>query len=244
MVAAAEQPLDGTIFALIQYAFVQEADGSLSSPNRGRFRDDVITGWFVGFASQAGNFELCRPRAERSQVRPVRGSGSGPFRRRSGMWIVVICATLLCGKSPVVAADPLDDYKLAVGLYNKGRWKLAAETFEGFLKAAPEHPNAERARYYLGLTYFNAEDYAKARESLRAFAKQHPTSPRKLEAAYWTGYASFLANDFPAAEAELGEFVKGGAGGPAAGAGAPHVGGVRFSGQTTGRGGRTVSALS
>lgn len=110
---------------------------------------------------------------------------------------------------PALAADPLDDYKLAVGLYNKGRWKLAAETFEGFLKAAPEHPNAERAKYYLGLTYFNAEDYPKARETLRTFAKQHPTSPRKLEAAYWTGYASFLANDFAAADAELAEFAKG-----------------------------------
>ena len=158
--------------------------------------------------------EQRRSRAARPDVRPATVPGIGsprrhPHRPRQGTWLGIACWALFCAVSPVLAADPLDDYKLAVGLYNKGRWKLAAETFEGFLKAAHEHPNAERAKYYLGLTYFNAEDYPKARETLRTFAKQHPTSPRKLEAAYWTGYASFLANDFPAADAELGEFVKG-----------------------------------
>ena len=111
------------------------------------------------------------------------------------------------GTVPAVsAADPLDEYKLAVGLYNKGRWQLAADSFETFLKAAPEHPNAERARYYLGLTWFNAEQYEKARSSLRDFAVKHPQSPRVNEATYWTGYASFLLNDFPAAAGELETF--------------------------------------
>jgi cellulose synthase operon protein C len=145
------------------------------------------------------------------EQRTALGSTLRLVERPRSRWVTYLLVAVGCAvlAYPVLAADPLDDYKLAVGLYNKGRWKLAAETFEGFLKAAPEHPNAERAEYYLGLTYFNAEDYPKARDTLRAFAKKYPASPRKLESAYWTGYASFLANDFAAADLELAEFVKG-----------------------------------
>ena len=111
--------------------------------------------------------------------------------------------------SALRAADPLEDYKLAVGLYNRGKWKLAAESFEAFIKTAGTHPNVEKARYYLGLTYFNAENYKLSRETLRAFLKDFPKSPRVTEAYYWAGYSSYLLEDYEAAETELGQFVAG-----------------------------------
>ena len=119
---------------------------------------------------------------------------------------VILLGLLFAGTTSAAAADPLEDYKLAVGLYNKGRWQLAAETFESFLKAAPDHPNAERARYYLGLTWFNGEKYENCRTVLRDFVKRYPKSQRVVEANYWSGYASFLLGDHPAAATELEAF--------------------------------------
>ncbi len=132
-------------------------------------------------------------------MRDVRGS-------RRGLVALCMWVGLVAGSVHVNAAEPIEEYKLAVGLYNKGRWELAAESFEGFLKAAPDHPNAERARYYLGLTWFNAEQYEKSRTTLRDFEKRHPQSQRVGEATYWMGYASFLLNDFTSSATELERF--------------------------------------
>lgn len=141
------------------------------------------------------------------------GNETGPdLTRQTGIgfrgWCrtAFILAMVLGTSGSLRAAEPIEDYKLAVGLYNKGRWQLAAESFESFLKAAPDHTNAERARYYLGLTWFNAEQYEKSRTTLRDFEKRHPQSSRIPESTYWTGYASFLLNDFTSAAGEFERF--------------------------------------
>lgn len=108
----------------------------------------------------------------------------------------------------VAADDALDDYKLAVGLYNKSRWKLAAESFQAFIKKNPQHRNAENARFYLGLTLVNLEDYKQSRDVLRSFLKDFPRSDHATPAVFWMGQCSYLLDDLPAAEAELAAFVR------------------------------------
>jgi len=40
---------------------------------------------------------------------------------------------------PALADDALDDYRLAVGFYNKEQWQLAKENFQEFLKNPKPH---------------------------------------------------------------------------------------------------------
>jgi len=106
-----------------------------------------------------------------------------------------------------LAADALEDYKLAVGFYNKEQWKLAAESFQSFLKANAQHPKAENARFYFGLTLVKLDDFKQAREVLRNFVKDYPKSRDVAAAGYWIGHASYFLDDFGEAETELSRFV-------------------------------------
>lgn len=130
--------------------------------------------------------------------------------------------------APLSAADPLDDYKLAVGLYNQGRWKLAAESFQAFVQKNAKHPKAETARYYLGLTYVNLEDHKQARDTLRAFVRDYPKSSQLVQAAYWIGQSSYLLDDFPAAETELSAFADKAPGDPLLERALPYLGDVEL----------------
>ncbi|MGE5193912.1 MAG: tetratricopeptide repeat protein [Deltaproteobacteria bacterium] len=106
-----------------------------------------------------------------------------------------------------LADDPLDDYRLAVGFYNKEQWKLAAESFQSFLKNHGQHARAENARFYYGLALVKLDEFKQAREVLRNFVRDYPKSRDAPAAAYWIGHASYFLDDFAQAEAELGRFV-------------------------------------
>ena len=126
----------------------------------------------------------------------------------TSIWLSVFAG--LPGLHGLIAADEtgIEDYKLASGLYQKGRWKLAAESYETFLKQNPRHRKAEDAQYYLGLTYINLENHTRAREVLRQFLKTYKDSKYQVRALYWTGQSSYILEDYPAAEQELAAFVK------------------------------------
>lgn len=130
--------------------------------------------------------------------------------RRNGGWLtLLICgatALLMLCAAPVSAA-PEDDYDLAVGLYKKERWDGAADAFRAFLKANPQHPQAETARLYLGLALVNADDNAAARDVLRDFVKLHPQSKNLPDALYRLGEASYTLGDYEQAERDLVAFL-------------------------------------
>jgi cellulose synthase operon protein C len=105
------------------------------------------------------------------------------------------------------ADDPLDDFRLAAGYFNKEHWKLAAESFQEFVKKNPRHPRAENARYLLGVSLAKLEDFSVARDVLRNFLKDFPKSQDARSAGYWVGHCSFHLDDLPAAEKELSAFL-------------------------------------
>lgn len=122
------------------------------------------------------------------------------------------------------ADDPLDDYKLGVGHYNKERWTLAADAFREFLKKAPTHPKAEAARFSLGLALVNLQDYKSARSVFREVVKAHPQHKELNHVLYRIGESSYLLDDYPAAETELAEFLRRAANDPLAERALPYLG--------------------
>ncbi|MFN0054888.1 MAG: tetratricopeptide repeat protein [Planctomycetales bacterium] len=120
----------------------------------------------------------------------------------AGILLLISCAAP-CAWS---AEDAQEDYRLAVGFYNKEQWKLAAESFQAFLKKNGQHPKVENARYYLGLSLVKLDDFRGGRDVLRAYVKDYVKS--FLPAAhYWIGHCSYHLEDFAAAEKELTTFV-------------------------------------
>lgn len=103
--------------------------------------------------------------------------------------------------------DGTEDLRYAMGLYGRQRWKLAAESFQDFIKRFPKHPKLETARFHLGLTLISLDQPKDARDVLRKFLTDYPTSKDAIEAGYWVGECSFLTGDYPSAAKELSAFV-------------------------------------
>ena len=120
---------------------------------------------------------------------------------------LILALLVILAVRPAWADDAIDDYRLAVGFYNKDQWQLAAESFQAFLKNHAQHPKAENARFYFGLTLVKLDDFKQAREVLRNFVNAYPQSRDVAAATYWIGHASYFLDDFAVAETELGRFV-------------------------------------
>ncbi len=123
----------------------------------------------------------------------------------------VVFVTLLLGQSlllPAHADEGLDDYNLAISLFNQQRWKPAAEQFRTFLAAHEKHEKAALGRLYLGLTLGKLDDYKASREELLKFAEANRQSPYISQARYRIGECSYLLDDLPNARIELEGFVQ------------------------------------
>ncbi|HEY3964421.1 MAG TPA: tetratricopeptide repeat protein [Planctomycetaceae bacterium] len=145
----------------------------------------------------AGKIGRCR---DRRSVIP-----SAYWPRRMVVPLLVAGALLFC--CPVSADEGLDAYRVAVGFYNKDEWKLAAANFQAFLKDHGDHPKAENARFYYGLTLVKLENFKQARDVLRGFVKDYPKSRELTAAGYWIGHSSYFLDDFAEAEKELSRFI-------------------------------------
>ena len=96
----------------------------------------------------------------------------------------------------------------AAGFYRTKRWQYSADAFRDFLKAYPEHPRANQARLYYGLSLNSLEKYAEAREQLLAFAKADPENRYVADAKYRIGECSYYLNDNAQAVPQLEGYLK------------------------------------
>ena len=121
--------------------------------------------------------------------------------------IVLVMSLVLCLPVTSHADQPSDDFSLAVGLFRKQRWQLAAETFNKFLEEHPQHPRADLARLYYGLSLNSLEQYEPARIQFEKFIANNPSSVNAADARYRLGECSFFLKDYPTAISQLSEFL-------------------------------------
>ncbi|WP_010585175.1 tetratricopeptide repeat protein [Schlesneria paludicola] len=123
--------------------------------------------------------------------------------------LILLVAMSWMSLSCIARADEgLDDYNVAVSLFNQSRWKPATEQFRQFLVNHAKHEKAPLARLYLGLTLGKLEDYKAARDELRRFADENRQNPNLGQARYRIGECSYLMDDWTNARVELEEFVE------------------------------------
>jgi cellulose synthase operon protein C len=104
-------------------------------------------------------------------------------------------------------ADAADDqYAVAAGHYARGRWQFAAEEFQKFLAAHPQHPKATSCAFFLPECLVQLGKFDESRTLFRDFLTKNPEHRYARQAMYRVGETSFLLGDLAAAKTELEAF--------------------------------------
>jgi TolA-binding protein len=106
-------------------------------------------------------------------------------------------------------AEPADDqYAVAAGHYAQGRWELAVEEFERFLKDHGRHDRQAQAHFYLAEALVQLERYDEARPHFRALIEHDPKHRYAAQARFRSAEACYLAHHADDARRELTAFVE------------------------------------
>ncbi len=84
-------------------------------------------------------------------------------------------------------------YNAAAALFNRRTYDLAAEEWERFLKAAPDHPRVPYALTYLGICYINLDKPQQAAQVLDKVVRLHGKHKIAEQAWLHLGIARYLA---------------------------------------------------
>ena len=104
----------------------------------------------------------------------------------------------LCGAD---AGKAVDDYNFAAWLYNTGKYDLAIESYEGFLKNYPDHEKRADVRFGLAQSHFHLDAFSKAIEQYDAIRSDYPTFAQRAEVLFQLGQSRVAQEQFKIAEA-------------------------------------------
>eukprot|EP00913_Durusdinium_trenchii_P013366 g12547.t1 len=129
-------------------------------------------------------------------------------RRRRTACVSLLALLVVLVSSTIGSAQTADDdYRFAKKLYKMGRWQLATEAFQKFLKKHGNDPKVPFARLYVGIGLENLNKYREAREVLRGFVKDYPKNANTNDARYRVAECSFYLNELKTAEREFEAFL-------------------------------------
>jgi len=110
-----------------------------------------------------------------------------------------------------ISSGPLDpaeeQYLLAVGLYGRGDWTLAAREFQRFLRQYPQHPHAARANFLLAEALLQLGQYEDALQRFTEYLRQEPQGLWAGKALFRSGEAAFFAGKSQQATNLLKDFL-------------------------------------
>ncbi|MDP2991343.1 MAG: tetratricopeptide repeat protein [Kiritimatiellota bacterium] len=100
------------------------------------------------------------------------------------------------------AEDPkaIDDYNFAAWLYNSGKYAMATESYQNFLKNHADHAKAPDARFGLAQSFFHQDNFKDAAEQYEAVRAQCPNFIQMPEVLFQLGQARIGLNQFADAQ--------------------------------------------
>lgn len=100
--------------------------------------------------------------------------------------ILVAIFAASCGKKELVRpGDPLPEaYEKAYNLFDKGKFRDAANAFEMVVRAGRGTDYGRDAQYYLAESYYNDRNYLRAASEYERFISLYPRSERRQEAEF------------------------------------------------------------
>jgi cellulose synthase operon protein C len=106
-----------------------------------------------------------------------------------------ICACLwgLLAATSAPAGEAEDQYAVAAGQYDAGRWDLAAQEFQTFLQRYPGHPQAAAAFFFRGEALLQKGENREAGPLFAEYLKREPEGRFARPALFRGGEAAYLA---------------------------------------------------
>lgn len=109
------------------------------------------------------------------------------------------------GRGTAIAGSARDEYDLAYGYILTGDYGLAQESFQNWLAAFPDDPQAADARFWLGESFYQQGEYRDAANAFLAVYKSAPDSQKAPDALLKLGVALSALGEKNAACATLAE---------------------------------------
>lgn len=112
------------------------------------------------------------------------------------------------GAVAALSGSPRDEYDLAYGYILTGDYALAERSFENWLAAFPDEPQAPDARFWLGETQYAQKNFRQAANSYLALYKAAPQSAKAPDALFKLGVSLAALGEKKAACATFVEVGK------------------------------------
>ncbi len=120
-------------------------------------------------------------------------------------------AAVIAGAVPARGADTgkaVDDYNFAAWLYNAGKYQLAADSYEKFLKNYPDHAKQADACFGLAQSYFHLDAFATAAEQYTVLRDRYPDFSQRAEVLFQLGQSRVALEQFDQAEVLFKELTE------------------------------------
>ena len=122
--------------------------------------------------------------------------------------LAFVAAALVAGAHTAQAKPADDQYAVAAGHYAQGRWELAVEEFDRFLKDHGTHDRQAQTHFYLAEALVQLQRYDEARPHYRALVEHDPKHRYAAQARFRSAEACYLARHADDARRELTVFIE------------------------------------
>ncbi len=109
------------------------------------------------------------------------------------------------GKKKEVSEEEL--YKIAKYGFDNGRFEVARENFQKFIKLYPKSPNADNAQFWIGEIYYREKWYEKAILEYQKVIEQFPKGNKVKSSLLKQGFSFYNLKDKPNARLILKELI-------------------------------------
>ena len=121
------------------------------------------------------------------------------IKRLAGAFLIAGATAAAVFPSRLQAADDskaIDDYNFSAWLYNSGKYAMATESYQSFLKNHADHPKAPDARFGLAQSYFHQDNFKDAAEQYEAVRAKSPDFAQMPEVLFQLGQARIGLNQY------------------------------------------------
>ncbi len=120
--------------------------------------------------------------------------------------LLLVAALSISGVASASEAD--DQFAVAAGHYDRGRWKLAAEEFRAFTDKYPQDRRANQAVFFLGEALLQMGKLEEARAEFQKYANREPEGRYARATLFRYAEAAYLGGKYDAAKPDLQKFLQ------------------------------------
>lgn len=119
------------------------------------------------------------------------------------LWLLPLWPVALWAR----ADDAADQQQVGAGHYARGRWQLAVDELEAFLKAYPQHSKAGESLFLLGEALVQLKQLPQARTRFRECLVREPTGKFARQALFRAAEAAYLIGALADAKSDLEQYL-------------------------------------